>query len=225
MKVSIEASLLAADLGRLGEQAREAEEAGADGIQVDVMDGHFVPNISFGPDLVRALRDLVGIKVGAHLMVEHPERMIAQFADAGAQRIIIHQEACPQAHRTLQSIRELGMEAGISLNPGTPLSLIEELLDLCDMAQVMTVNPGFGGQKFITGMLRKIRYLRMILKDRGQELPIAVDGGINTTTAPLAVEAGADILVAGTSIYGGGSSVAANIRALRESAKQRVRII
>ncbi|MEN6466060.1 MAG: ribulose-phosphate 3-epimerase [Syntrophaceae bacterium] len=222
--VLIEASILSADQARLGEQALEAQEGGADAVQVDVMDGKFVPNISFGPDLVKKLSSILKIKIDAHLMVFDPEQLIPRFAEAGAGRIIVHQEACTQVHRTLQSIRELGVEAGIALNPGTPLSLIEELLDIVDMVQVMTVNPGFGGQKFIMSQLRKIRYLRMILKDRGQDLPIAVDGGITGITAPLAVEAGAKILVAGTSIYKGGSSVSENIKLLRENSNIHVQI-
>lgn len=222
--VQIEASILAADQARLGEQALAAQDAGADGIQVDVMDGRFVPNISFGPDLVKTLKKVLKIKVDAHLMVLDPELLIPRFADAGAGRIVVHQEACKQVHRTLQSIKELGVEAGIALNPGTPLSLIEEVLDLVDVVQIMTVNPGFGGQKFIMSQLRKIRYMRMILKDRGQDLPIAVDGGINGITAAVAVEAGANILVAGTSIYKPGSSVADNIKLLRDSSNIHVQI-
>lgn len=222
--VLIEPSILSADLTRLGEQALEAQEAGADGIQVDVMDGRFVPNITFGPDLVKSLSRILKIKIDCHLMIFDPELLIPRFAEAGAGRIIVHQEACKQVHRTLQSIRELGIEAGIALNPGTPLSLIEELLDLADVVQIMTVNPGFGGQKFIMSQLRKIRYLRMILKDRGQDLSIAVDGGINGLTAAVAVEAGANILVAGTSIYKPDTSVADNIKLLRESSRIHVQI-
>jgi ribulose-phosphate 3-epimerase len=222
--VLIEASLLSADQARLGEQALEAQEGGADAVQVDVMDGKFVPNISFGPDLVKTLSGIIKIKIDVHLMVFDPELLIPRFAEAGASRIIVHQEACNQLHRTLQSIRELGVEAGIALNPGTPLSFIEELLDLVDVVQVMTVNPGFGGQKFIMSQLRKIRYLRMILKNRSQDLPIAVDGGINGTTAPLAVEAGANILVAGTAIYNSEASVAENIKFLRERSQTHVQI-
>lgn len=222
--VLIEASILSADQGRLGEQALEAQLGGADAVQVDVMDGKFVPNISFGPDLVKKLSGILKIKIDAHLMVFNPEQLIPRFAEAGAGRIIVHQEACTQIHRTLQSIKELGVEAGIALNPGTPLSLIEELLDLVDVVQIMTVNPGFGGQKFIMSQLRKIRYLQMILKERGQGLPIAVDGGINRISAPLAVEAGAGILVAGTSVYNGGASVSENIKHLRESSNIHVQI-
>jgi ribulose-phosphate 3-epimerase len=222
--VLIEASVLSADQGRLGEQALEAQEGGADAVQVDVMDGKFVPNISFGPDLVKTLSGIIKIKIDVHLMVFDPELLLLRFAEAGAGRIIVHQEACKQVHRTLQSIRELGVEAGIALNPGTPLSLIEELLDLVDVVQIMTVNPGFGGQEFIMSQLRKIRYLRMILKNRGQDLPIAVDGGINGTTAPLVVEAGANILVAGTAVYNSRSSVAENIKFLRESSNTHVQI-
>lgn len=217
-------SLLSADFTRLAEALRLLERAGNCVVHVDVMDGRFVPNISFGPGLVKDLSRILKIKIDVHLMIFDPELLIPRFAEAGAGRIIVHQEACKQVHRTLQSIRELGVEAGIALNPGTPLSLIEELLDLVDVVQIMTVNPGFGGQKFIMNQLRKIRYLRMILKDRGQNIPIAVDGGITGGTGALAVEAGADILVAGSYIYKPGSPVADNIQLLRDSALVHVEI-
>lgn len=217
--VAIEASVLSADFARLGEQAREAEVAGVEGIQVDVMDGRFVPNITFGSGVVRALRKQVRLTVDVHLMIVEPERYLEEFAEAGADRLLVHQEACTHLHRTLQTIRELGREAGVAINPGTPLSVVEEALDMADIIQVMTVNPGFGGQEFIHTQLDKIRRLRQILDERGFSTPIAVDGGIDTITAPQVVSAGATVLVAGSSIYNDKASVAQNVAALRASIK------
>ena len=219
-RITIEPSILAADYARLGEQAREAESAGAQAIQIDIMDGHFVPNITFGWGLIRALRPLVGLTLDAHLMILRPERYLAEFAAAGADRIIVHQETCPHLHRTLASIRQLGVQAGVALNPGTPLDLLEEVLELADLIQVMTVNPGFGGQSFIHSQLAKIRRLRQKLDERGLETPIAVDGGIDLTTAPLAVQAGATVLVAGSSVYNKVGSVADNLAALYASVER-----
>jgi len=218
----IEASILSADFARLGEQACEAEAAGVDAIQVDVMDGCFVPNITFGAGVVRALRPLVHVPLEIHFMIVEPERYLTEFADAGANRLIVHQETCAHLYRILQSIRELGIEAGVTLNPGTPLSAIEEVLDIVDLVQVMTVNPGFGGQSFIHGQLDKVRRLRQRLDELGQQnTPIAIDGGINTTTAPLVVNAGATIIIAGSSIYNDRASVAENVTALRASLTNR----
>ncbi|MDY7077694.1 MAG: ribulose-phosphate 3-epimerase [Chloroflexota bacterium] len=216
--VSIEASILSADFARLGEQAREAKAAGVEAIQVDVMDGRFVPDITFGPGVVRALRQLVSVPLDVHLMIVEPERHLSAFADAGADRLIVHQETCPHLHYVLQSIRKLGVEAGVSLNPGTPLSVLEEVLDLADLVQVMTVNPGWGGQPFLHSQLDKIRRLRHVLSERGLDIPIAVDGGINPTTAPLVVSAGATVLVAGSSIYNDKASVIENVATLRAAA-------
>jgi len=223
--VSIEASILSADLARLGEQAQEAEAAGVDRLQIDVMDGRFVADITFGPGVVRALRPLVSVPLDVHLMIVEPERHLAAFTDAGAERLIVHQEACPHLHRVLQSIRKLGtstglsagIEAGVAINPGTPPSVLEEVLSLVDLIQVMTVNPGWGGQPFLHSQLDKIRRLRRMLDERGLDIPIAVDGGINPTTAPLVVSAGAQVLVAGSSIYNDEASVAENVAALRAS--------
>ena len=214
----IEASILSADFARLGEQAREAEAAGVDAIQIDVMDGSFVPDITFGPGVVRALRPLVRVPLDVHLMVVSPERHLSAFAEAGADRLIVHQEACLHLHRVLQSIRELGMEAGVSINPGTSLAVLEEVLELVDLIQIMTVNPGWGGQPFLSSQLDKIRRLRELLDKRGLDLPIAVDGGIDQATAPLVVSAGASVLVAGSSIYNDRAPVAQNVTALRASA-------
>lgn len=219
--IEIEASILSADFARLGEEAREAEVAGVDGLAVDVMDGHFVPNITFGPGAVRALRPLVSVVLDVHLMIIEPERYLGAFAEAGADRLIVHQEACLHLHRVLQSIRELGIEAGVAINPETPVDVLEEVLDLTDLIQVMTVNPGFGGQLFIHSQLDRIRRLRRVLEERGLDIPIAVDGGIDTTTAPLVVSAGATVLVAGSSIYNSRGSVAEKVAALRVSVTQR----
>jgi len=217
--IAIEASVLSADYLRLGEQAREAEMAGVDGIQVDVMDGRFVPNITFGQGIVRALRKEVSVTLDVHLMIVEPERYIDEFVAAGADRLFVHQEACTHLHRVLHRIRELKAEAGVAINPSTPPDILEEVLDMADIVQVMTVNPGFGGQGFISSQLAKIRRLREMLKKRGFKTPIAADGGVDTTTAPLIVSAGATVLVAGSSIYNDEASVAQNVGALRESIK------
>ena len=213
--IAIEASILSADFARLGEQAQEAEAAGVDGIQVDVMDGRFVPNITFGPGIVRALRPLVRVTLDADLMIVEPERHLAAFADAGADRITVHWEACTHPHRVLRSIRELGVEVGVALGPGTSLSAVEELLELVDLVQIMTVDPGWGGQPFLHSQLDKIRRLRRVLDERGLDTPIGVDGGVKLDTAPLVVEAGATVLVSGSSVYNESAPVAQNVAALR----------
>lgn len=215
--VLIEASILGADLSRLGQQAVEAEQSGVDGFQIDVMDGLFVPNITFGSSVVRTLHDLVKLPLDVHLMIVQPERYLKAFKDAGAARLIVHQEACVHLHRTLQSIRELKLEVGVALNPATPLEAIEEVLGIVDVVQIMTVNPGFGGQAFIENQLRKISHLQKLLRDQGLGVPIAVDGGINTKTAPAAVKSGASILVSGSSIYNRAASISNNVAALRTS--------
>lgn len=215
--VSIEASILSADFARLGEQAQEAQAAGVDAIQIDVMDGRFVPNITFGPGIVRALRPLVDLPLDVHLMIVEPERHVEDFAAAGADRLIVHQESTAHLHRVLQSIRELDVEAGVSLNPATPLTVLEEVLDLTDVVQVMTVNPGWGGQAFLDGQLDKIRRLKAMLEERGRDVVIGVDGGIDPITAPLVVEAGATVLVSGSSLYNERASVLQNLNALRAS--------
>lgn len=216
-RIEIAPSILAADYTRLGEQARAAEAAGAEAIQIDVMDGVFVPNITFGPGVVKALRSVVNIVLDVHLMIVDPDRYLEDFANAGADRIIVHQETCPHIHRTLMAIRQMGIQSGVTLNPGTPLTLVSEVLDMADVIQIMTVNPGFGGQSFIYSQLDKIRRLQEMLDLANLDIPIAVDGGIDSSTAPLVVEAGARILIAGSSVYNEKASVAENITALRES--------
>lgn len=215
--IKIEASILAADYARLGEQARQAKAAGVDGLQVDVMDGSFVPDITFGPGIVRALRREVGLFLDVDLMVVNPEKHLRSFAEAGADRLIVHREACTHPHKVLESIRDLGIEAGIALAPGTSLSTINDLLGLVDLVQVMTVKPGWGGQPLIPAQLDEIRRLHQMLDERRLDVPIGVDGGINTATAPLVVEAGATVLVAGSAIYGGTAPVAENVAQLRAS--------
>jgi len=215
--ITIEASILAADYARLGQQAREAEAAGVDGIQIDVMDGSFVPNITFGPGVVRALRREVDLFLDVDLMIVNPQEHLEAFADAGAGRLIVHREACSNPREVLASVRDLGVEVGVALAPETPLSTIEELLGLVDFVQVMTVTPGWGGQDFIHSQLEKIRRLRQMLGARGLGVRIGVDGGIDTTTAPLVVMAGATSLVAGSAVYKGAASVAENVAALKAS--------
>jgi ribulose-phosphate 3-epimerase len=215
--IAIEPSVLAADFTRLGEQVREGEAARVEGFQVDVMDGRFVPNITFGPGTVRALRPLVSGVLDVHLMIVEPERYLGDFVEAGADRLMVHQEATVHLHRTLQQIHEFGAEAAVAINPSTPLFVLDEVLDLADVIQVMTVNPGFGGQPFIQSQVEKIRRLRKMLDDRGLDIAIAVDGGIDATTAPLVVQAGATILVAGSSIYNSKISVTENVAAIRDS--------
>ena len=215
--VIISPSLLAADYRRLGEQAQEAEAGGAEALQVDVMDGRFVPNITFGQGVVKAVRSVVSITLDVHLMIVEPDRYLEEFVQAGADRLIVHQETCPHIHSTLAEIRRLGVQVGVTINPGTPLSVLDEVLDMVDLVQVMTVNPGFGGQSFIHSQLDKIRRLRHKLDQSGSTIPIAVDGGIDTQTAPLVVDAGANVLIAGSSVYNQEASVAKNIAALRDS--------
>lgn len=215
--VIVEPSILSADFTKLGEGVREAEDAGVRWIQIDVMDGRFVPNINFGPGVVAAIRPLVKLKLDVHLMIVEPEKYIDEFARSGADRIIVHQEVCYHLHRVLESIRELGVQSGVTLNPGTPPSTIGEVLELADFVQVMGVNPGFGGQKFIWSQLDKIRVIKEMLDKKGLDIPIGLDGGIDTETAPEVVRAGATVLVAGSSVYNDKGTVRDNIKALLDS--------
>jgi ribulose-phosphate 3-epimerase len=195
------------DFTRLAEQVQSVEAAGVDRIQLDVMDGRFVPNITFGTIAFRSLRPLTRLTLEAHLMVTPPEDFIEAFAAAGADTIIVHQEATPHLHRALQHIRSLGKNAGVALNPSTPASTLSEVLEMLHLVLVMTVNPGFGGQEFIPGTLPKIRQVRNVLIGRGLECEVEVDGGINEQTIAWAAEAGADVMVAGSSVYGASDGV------------------
>ncbi|MBW8270139.1 ribulose-phosphate 3-epimerase [Caldovatus aquaticus] len=222
--VRIAPSLLAADFARLGEEVRAIAAAGADWLHLDVMDGHFVPNLSFGPAVVRALRPLAAIPFDVHLMIAPADPYLAAFAEAGADLISVHPEAGPHLHRTLQTIRGLGKRAGVVLNPATPVQAVEHVLDLADLILVMTVNPGFGGQSFLESQLPKIATLRRMIDATGRAIALQVDGGITPATAPRCIAAGADVLVAGTAVFGA-PDYAAAIAALRggESAPPRAR--
>ena len=213
MKIEVVPSILSADPGRLAEQVKEAEAAGADRIQVDVMDGHFVPNLTFGPLIVEAVRKATSLPVEAHLMIERPELFLEAFAKAGATLIEVQVEATKSLYRTVQTIKELGAQAGVAINPATPVDDLREILPYVDLVNVMTVEPGFGGQKFIPHSPEKIRRLRSISAD----VEIEVDGGIDARTAPLVVAAGATVLVAGSSVFGYRAGVAAGIKAIRDS--------
>ena len=208
-------SILSADFARLGEQVRAAESAGADRLQIDVMDGRFVPNITVGPLIVEAVRRNCAIPLEAHLMIVEPERYVNDFAQAGADLIIVHQEASPHLHRTIELIRRLGKRVGVAINPATPLNVLQEVLDDVDLVLCMTVDPGFGGQAFIAGMLPKIERLRAMIAQRGARCDLDVDGGIHAETAPLVVRAGANVLVAGSSVYGDSVGVGPAIARLR----------
>ena len=210
-KVEIVPSILSADIGRLNEQVSEAVAAGADRIQVDVMDGHFVPNLTFGPSVVEAVAKVTALPIEAHLMIEHPEQFIEAFAKAGATLIEVQVESTTSLYRTIQSIKELGASAGVAINPATSLEALREILPYISLVNLMTVEPGFGGQKFIVHSPDKIKRLRAMAPD----IDIEVDGGIDAQTAPLVVKAGATVLVAGSSVFGFKNGIEAGIRALR----------
>jgi ribulose-phosphate 3-epimerase len=199
--IKLAPSILAADFWRLGEQVKAAEEAGASRFHIDVMDGRFVPNISLGVPIVEAMRRGTSLPLEIHLMIQEPERYVETFIRAGADIVIVHQEATPHLHRTVQLIKQHEKKAGIGLNPSTPTGTIEDILADIDLLLVMTVNPGFGGQRFIHSMLPKIQRARQLLQQRNAHCELEVDGGVDLQTAPLAVRAGADVLVAGTAIF------------------------
>jgi ribulose-phosphate 3-epimerase len=215
-RVRVAPSILSADFARLGEEIAAVEAAGADWIHVDVMDGRFVPNLTIGPPVVAALRRVTKLPLDVHLMIVEPERYVGAFADAGADGITVHVEACTHIHRALASIRELGKRAGVTMNPSTDESALRYVLDVCDLVLVMSVNPGFGGQKFIPSALDKVRAIRKMLDDAGSAADLEVDGGVTPDNARAVIDAGADVLVAGNAVFGH-KDYGAAIRALRGS--------
>ncbi len=217
--IRVAPSILAADFARLGEAAESAAAAGADRLHLDVMDGHFVPNITIGPVVVRCLRAVTRLPLEAHLMIEDPDRYLDAFAEAGADTITVHQEGGVHLHRTIQRIRALGKRAGVAINPATPATVLDEIVAAVDLVLVMTVNPGFGGQEFIESTLPKIRRVRELIESRHPTCELEVDGGIDDTTAPRVVTAGARVLVAGSAIFGACDGVAAATARLLQSAR------
>ena len=217
-KIRISPSILSADFAKLGEEVRAIDAAGADWIHIDVMDGHFVPNLTIGPGVVKALRPHTQLPFDVHLMISPVDNFIDAFAEAGADTITVHPEAGPHLHRTIQHIKSLGKRAGVSLNPATPAKMLDYIIDEVDLVLVMTVNPGFGGQKFIASQLKKIEAIANMIAKRDLAVDIEVDGGIDPVTAIQAIDAGATVLVAGTAAFRGGPDhYAANIAALRAS--------
>jgi ribulose-phosphate 3-epimerase len=213
--VELVPSILSADFTRLGEQVREVEAAGAQRIQIDVMDGHFVPNITMGPMVVEAVRRCTSATLEVHLMITNPQQYIETFAKAGADLIIVHYEVCPHLHSVMQQIRKAGKQVGVALNPSTPVFMLEDMLSLIDVLLVMTINPGFGGQELIPETLPKIARARQTINERGLHCDIEVDGGVHKATVPLVVKAGANLLVAGSAIYNEKESVAHAMERLR----------
>ncbi len=217
VRVRIAPSILASDFARLGEEIAAVAAAGADFIHIDVMDGHFVPNLTIGAPVIKSLRKTTELPFDVHLMIAPVDPFIDDFADAGANILTVHPEAGPHLHRTLQRIRAAGMKPGVALNPATPASLVEPVLDDVDLILVMSVNPGFGGQSFIASQLRKIETVRAMIDKTGRDIMLEVDGGVDPETAPKAIAAGADVLVAGSAVFrGGAGAYADNIAALRK---------
>ena len=219
--VQILPSILSADFRCLGQQIAEVEQAGADRIHVDVMDGRFVPNITIGPLIVEAARKSTSLPLDVHLMIVEPERYLADFASAGADIILVHQEACPHLHRTIEQIKQLDKQAGVVLNPSTSIASLEEVIDLLDQVLIMSVNPGFGGQRFIASSTHKVRRLQRLLQECEAQAAIEIDGGIDPTTAPAVVAAGASLLVAGSAVFGAPGGPGAGVRRLRASLSQQ----
>jgi ribulose-phosphate 3-epimerase len=218
--VELGPSILAADFARLGEQVAEAEQAGADRIHVDVMDGHFVPNIALGAPIVQSLRRVTRLTLETHLMISDPDLFFEEFAEAGSDLFLVHWEGNNNLHRTVQRIRELGKRAGVAINPATPASVLEEILPDLDQVLVMTVNPGFGHQHFLASTLPKIRRVAQMIEQIKPHCELEVDGGVDDATAPMVVAAGANVLVAGTSVFGSDKEVAAAMQSLRDAVTQ-----
>ena len=216
-------SILSADFARLGEEIAAAECAGADWIHVDVMDGHFVPNLTIGPPVVAACRRVTALPLDVHLMIIPPEPLLEAFVQAGADYLTVHVEATPHIHRALQRIRDLGARPGVALNPGTPVAAVEPVLHLVDLVLVMSVNPGFGGQRFLPEVLPKVRRVRALLDEVNPEARVSIDGGINPTTLPLAQEAGAQVFVAGSAVFGHPEGVEGGLAALRAALASEIR--
>lgn len=204
--IRIAPSILASDFAQLGEEVRAITAAGADFVHVDVMDGHFVPNLTIGPGVIKSLRKHSDLPFDVHLMISPVDDLLGEFIDAGADILTVHPEAGPHVHRTLQSIKAAGKKAGLALNPGTPAEVVDHVMDMVDLILVMTVNPGFGGQSFIESQLEKIKSIRSRIEKSGRDIMLEVDGGVTAETAPRVIEAGADVLVAGTAVFRGGPS-------------------